>query len=87
MITIFIFKSISCSVLYYLTNLLTMLYFQSLVRFSDISSADTAIGIGGGGIRECRRKCRPMLFLRRQKKCRRKGFHIFCLSFQVLQCC
>ena len=38
----------------------------------------------GGGIRQCRRKCRPMLVLRRQKKCRRKGFHICGLSFQVL---
>ena len=41
----------------------------------------------GGGIRQCRRKCRPMLVLRRQKKCRRKGFHICGLSFQILQCC
>ena len=44
----------------------------------------------GGGIRQCRRKCRPMLVLRRQKKkkkCRRKGFHICVLSFQVLQYC
>ena len=41
----------------------------------------------GGGIRQCRRKCRPMLLLQQQKKCRRKGFHICGLSFQVLQCC
>ena len=45
-----------------------------------------AMGIGGG-IRLCRRKCRPMLVLRRQKNCRRKVFHICGLSFQVLQCC
>ena len=42
-----------------------------------------AMGIGGG-IWQCRRKCCPMLVLRRQKKCRRKGFHICGLSFQVL---
>ena len=47
---------------------------------------DSAMGIGGG-IRQCRRKCRPMSFLRQQKKCRHKGFHICSLSFQVLQCC
>ena len=41
----------------------------------------------GGGIRQCRCKYRPMLVLRRQKKCRRKDFHICGLSFQVLQCC
>ena len=38
----------------------------------------------GGGIRQYRRKCRPMLVLRQQKKCRRKGFHICGLSSQVL---
>ena len=38
----------------------------------------------GRGIRQCRRKCRPMLVLPQQEKCRRKGFHICDLSFQVL---
>ena len=46
----------------------------------------TALGIGGG-IRQCRRKCRPMLVLQQQKKRRRKSFQICGLSFQVLQCC
>ena len=46
----------------------------------------TAMGIGDG-IPQCRRKCRPMLVLGRQKKFRRKSFHICGLSFQVLQCC
>ena len=40
----------------------------------------------GNGIRQCRRKCRPMLILQRQKEFPREGFHICGLSFQVLQC-
>ena len=35
----------------------------------------TAMGFGIR-IRQCRRKCLPMLVLRRQKKCCRKGFRI-----------
>ena len=58
--------------------------FAHLVRRQNFPK--TAMGIGGG-IRLCRRKCRPMLVLRRQKNCRRKVFHICGLSFQVLQCC
>ena len=46
----------------------------------------SAMGIGDG-IRQCRRKCHPMLVLQSQKECRREGFHICGLSFQVLQCC
>ena len=41
----------------------------------------------GGGIRQSRRECRPMLVLRPQKNAAVKGFHICSLSFQVLQCC
>ena len=58
--------------------------FAHLVRRQNFPK--TAMGIGGG-IRQCCRKCHPMLILRRQKKFRRKGFHICGLSFQVLQFC
>ena len=67
-----------------------LIYFNSELNLSKCRcfriNLVAAMGIGGG-IQQCLRKCRPMLVLRRQKKCRRKGFHICGLSFQVLQCC
>ena len=57
-----------------------------VLNFCETICSKAAMGTGGS-IRQCRRKCSPMLVFWRQKKCRRKGFHICGLSFQVLQCC
>ena len=41
--------------------------FSSLVSFAFLILVFSDMGIGGG-IRQCRHKCRPMLVLRRQRK-------------------
>ena len=38
-----------------------------------------------GNIWQCLRKCRATLVLRRQIKCRRKGFHVCGIYFHILR--
>ena len=44
---------------------------------------NSAMGIGGG-IRQCLRKCRPMLVLRRQKNVKVFTYAVFLSGFTVL---
>ena len=66
----------------YLHDCSSNFYNYPIILFRTLS----AMGVGSG-IWLCCCKCCPMLVLRRQKKCCCKGFHICCLSFQILQCC
>ena len=63
-------------------GLFVMDFVMVVLNFVRVEVVSPAMGISGS-IRQCCRKCCPMLVLRRQKKCSRKGFHICGLSFQV----